>query len=241
MCTVSFYKNKKQVILTSNRDEHHSRMSAAAPEVYAGEENYQLLYCKDAKAGGTWMAMRCDGTAIVLLNGAFERHAPDYPYRKSRGLVLLDIINKKDCLHKFKTYDLTNIEPFTIVLYHYSSLYECIWNGSEKFITEKSSDEKHIWSSVTLYDTEFRKMKKNLFQQLIASKTELSKDDILDFHHSKQDLENGFIINRNEQLLTFSITQIFMQANEYSFYHHDIRNDKEYTQIIYADLEKSLL
>ena len=187
------------------------------------------------------MALRNDGTAIVLLNGAFERHVPKYPYRKSRGLVLLDIVNEENCLQKFNDYDLTNIEPFTIVLYSDSCLYECIWNGIEKIITEKFTDEKHIWSSVTLYDVEFRKKKEAFFMQLISSKGELTKDDILSFHHSKQDLQNGFIINRNEQLLTFSVTQIILDEAKNSFYHHDIRNDKEYTQTIYADLEKSFL
>ena len=216
MCTVSFYKNKNQIILTSNRDEHHSRTNALPPQVY-NTENYQLIYCKDAQANGTWMALRNDDTAIVLLNGAFERHTPKYPYKKSRGLVLLDIINDENCLQKFEEYDLTNIEPFTIVLYSDSCLYECIWSGIEKFITEKSIYEAHIWSSVTLYDVESRNKKKESFQQLLLSKDESTKDDILNFHHSKQDLTNGFIINRNEQLLTFSVTQIVLQKTENTF------------------------
>jgi uncharacterized protein with NRDE domain len=240
MCTVSFYKNKTETIITSNRDEHHSRAKALPPQVYQ-TENYQLIYCKDAQANGTWMVLRNDSAVIVLLNGAFERHQLNPPYRKSRGLVLLDIIDEEDCLQKYKNYDLTNIEPFTLVIYHNKLLHECIWNGDEKFVTEKSAEEKHIWSSVTLYDKEFRSKKSDLFQQLLQIKDELSSNDILEFHHSKQDLENGFIINRNQQLLTFSVTQIILSETENTFSHHDIIDDKSYMITQNEFTEKSFL
>lgn len=240
MCTVSFYKDKDKTIITSNRDEHHSRAKALPPQIYT-TENYQLIYCKDAHANGTWMVLRNDGTAIVLLNGAFERHTPKYPYRKSRGLVLLDIVKAENYLQKYKEYDLTNIEPFTIIIYHNHHLYECIWNGIEKFITEKSSKENYIWSSVTLYDAAFRNKKNDLFQQLQQTKAELNANDILAFHHSKQDLENGFIINRNNQLMTFSVTQIILSDKTNTFTHHDILDGKTYHVTENEFIEQSFL
>ena len=240
MCTVSFYKNKEQIIITSNRDEHHSRAKALPPQIFQ-TETYQLIYCRDTQANGTWMALRNDETVIVLLNGAFERHKLNPPYRKSRGLVLLDIIDEENCLQTYKDYDLTSIEPFTIIFYHHHLLYECIWNGNEKFITQKSTEENYIWSSVTLYDEEFRNRKRDLFQQLVQNKNELIAEDILQFHHSKQDLENGFIINRSNQLLTFSVTQIILSKTESTFSHHDIIDDKIYSITQDEFTEKILL
>ena len=227
MCTVSFYNDKDTIILTSNRDEHHSRPAALPPQVYTTEK-FQLIYCKDGQANGTWMVLRNDGTVIVLLNGAFERHPLNPPYRKSRGLVVLDIISEENCLQKYKSYDLAAIEPFTLVIYSDSHLYECIWNGIEKFVTEKSTQERHIWSSVTLYDREFRELKRNLYQQLTDTNEKLSPADILKFHHSEKDLENGFIINRNNQLMTFSVTQIVLTEKINTFTHADILDDKLY-------------
>ncbi len=240
MCTVSFYKNKTQTIITSNRDEHHSRAKALPPKVYQTEK-YQLIYCKDAQANGTWMALRNDGTTIVLLNGAFERHQLNRPYKKSRGLVLLDIIDVENCLQKYKDYDLTNIEPFTIVMFYNHHLHECIWNGIEKFISEKPVEENYIWSSVTLYDEEYRNKKRGLFQQLLQTKDELSADDILQFHHSKQDLENGFIINRSNQLMTFSVTQTVLTEQTNTIKHHDILDNKTYFVTANEFIEKSFL
>ncbi len=227
MCTVSFYKNKTETIITSNRDEHHSRAKALPPQIYQ-TENFDLIYCKDAQANGTWMALRNDGAVIVLLNGAFERYPLSPPYKKSRGLVLLDIMNEEKSLEKYKAYDLANIEPFTIIIYHNHLLHECIWNGNEKFIAEKSTEENYIWSSVTLYDEEFRNRKRDLFQQLQQTKNALNADDILQFHQSKQDLQNGFLINRNNQLMTFSVTQIVLTDKQNTFKHYDILDDKSY-------------
>lgn len=240
MCTVSFYKNNSQTIITSNRDEHHSRSKALPPIVYH-TSTYQLIYCKDAQADGTWMVLRNDGVVIVLLNGAFEKHQLNPPYKKSRGLVLLDIINEENCLQKYIDYDLTNIEPFTIVIYHNHRLHECIWNGVEKFISEKPVEENYIWSSVTLYDEEFRNKKHVFFQQLLQTKDELSADDILEFHHSKHDLENGFIINRKQQLLTFSVTQVVLSEEKNTFHHHDIIDDQIYRITQDEFIEKSIL
>ena len=67
-----------------------------------------------------------------------------------------------------------------------------------------------------------------MYQQLIQSKEDINNEDILQFHHSKQDTENGFVINRNNQLLTFSVTQIVLTNTLATFYHHDIINDKNY-------------
>lgn len=240
MCTVSYYANETQIMLTSNRDEHYSRTNALPPQVYKAGNN-QLIYSKDVQAGGTWIAVRNDGTAIVLLNGAFERHTHQPPYKKSRGLVLLDIINEEKCLQKFNNYDLANIEPFTIILYIHHHLYQCIWDGSEKYLDEKSPKTAHIWSSVTLYDKEFREKKQQLFKQFLQTKKQLSEEDILKFHHSKYDIENGLLINRKDQLYTFSVTQITLNNTKNSFYHHDLKDDKEYIHTMHANLEKSLL
>lgn len=240
MCTVSFYKNNNQTIITSNRDEHYSRKLALPPQEY-GFEKFKLIYCKDTQANGTWMTLRNDGTVIVLLNGAFERHVPKYPYRKSRGLVVLDISNAENCVEELTKYDLDDIEPFTMILYFGETLFEFFWDGKEKMLIENPHNEPWLWSSATLYDVEARENKLERFQELLASKNELTKDDILQLHHSKTDLINGFVINRNEQLLTFSVTQVVLTPTGNTFYHHNLLEDKEYSVNLHAASEKSIL
>lgn len=53
---------------------------------------------------------------MVLLNGAKEKHLVKPFYRKSRGLIVLEIASENDSLECWKKIDLTEIEPFTMVL-----------------------------------------------------------------------------------------------------------------------------
>ena len=83
MCTVTFIPVKKSVFITHNRDEQNLRTKALAPE-HSLVHGTALLFPRDGKAGGSWAGMNEFGHAAVLLNGAFEKHLPKPPYRKSR-------------------------------------------------------------------------------------------------------------------------------------------------------------
>src|SRR3954465_10304679 len=91
MCTVTFIPVKDKVYITSNRDEKVVRKQALQPAEYY-RKGAKLLFPKDPDAGGTWIALHENGNAVVLLNGAFEKHKPNPPYLRSRGIVMLDII-----------------------------------------------------------------------------------------------------------------------------------------------------
>ena len=55
-----------------------------------------------------------------------------YEYRKSRGLIALDLIASKDILKTWQITDLTDIEPFTIVFFNGNELYQLQWDEFEK-------------------------------------------------------------------------------------------------------------
>src|SRR5215510_733415 len=131
MCTVTFIRSADKIYITSNRDEKHWRSSAFPPTVYPFTSG-KLLFPKDGDAGGTWIAAHENGNAIVFLNGGFVRHTPKPPYRKSRGLVLLDLIDTTDPVEQFQSLSLQNIEPFTAVIWSNGALFECRWDGAQK-------------------------------------------------------------------------------------------------------------
>src|ERR1043165_8417400 len=87
MCTVTFIPTKDGICLTSNRDEHYTRGKAIKPR-----KVNDITFPADKDAGGTWIALKENGDAGVLLNGAFEKPLPAPSYRKSRGLVFLEIM-----------------------------------------------------------------------------------------------------------------------------------------------------
>lgn len=226
MCTVSFVPSGEKYIITSNRDEHISRPLAHEPK----EEtlgSVKVLFPKDPKAGGTWFALNEMGAAAVLLNGAFVRHRPNDIYAKSRGLVLLDIIGAKDPLAMLWEMDLFNIEPFTLVLFH-SNLLEFRWDGGQKYFRPLDKSKSHIWSSATLYDDAVIGHRASLFDRFMGGAHPIEASDVVDFHtNNHDDFQNGFVIDRETGLKTFSVTQaILEQEGQNLLKHIDLLNDK---------------
>lgn len=221
MCTVTFVPTKKGCILTSNRDETTLRGRAIKPIEYSGNFK-KLVYPRDPKANGTWIVHDYTNGAI-LLNGAEEKHHHRNDYRKSRGLILLDIFDSENVLEKWQTIDLKNIEPFTIVLYNNKKLFQLQWNEIEKSTKELSVSKAHIWSSSTLYSKEIREHRKLLFEEYL-SKSNATKKEILDFHQFKdeEDLNNTIVIKRNEHLKTVSITQFEIENNQINLTYIDL-------------------
>jgi hypothetical protein len=59
-----------------------------------------------------------------------------------------------------------------------------------------------------LYSEEIREERSILFEAFLGTHTKLSEVEMYDFHrHTEENQENGLVINRNEELKTFSITQ----------------------------------
>jgi hypothetical protein len=220
------------VIITSNRDEHIKRENAVAPVVYNVQDK-KIIFPKDARAGGTWFAAADNGTVAVLLNGAFKKHIAKPPYRKSRGLILLEIIGSDRPVLFFNELNLDNIEPFTVVLYQAGQLYELRWDGTGKHQRQPAISTDYIWSSSTLYSDEIIEQRNHLFQQFIQAPELITAARVQDFHAGNNgDDENGFIINRSTGMKTFSITQAVVNYDAVNFLHTDLLQQKQYTETL---------
>jgi len=209
MCTVTFIPQGDRAFITHNRDEKSSRAKAIAPKEYI-INGYTLLFPRDGGAGGSWMAVNDCGTAAVLLNGGFIKHLHQPPYRKSRGLVFLEIIAAGDALTSYHKIDLTGIEPFTVILWNNTVLHECRWDGQRKHINQPDATIPHTWSSATLYDETIVAKRKSWFNQWLRQHPTPLMEDIIQFHlcAGDGDVHNDLRMNRHGELLTVSITAI---------------------------------
>ena len=120
MCTVTFIPTKEGCIITSNRDEKIAREKAIPPQSYEINTK-KIIFPKDQKAGGTWIA-HTEDKIVVLLNGAQEKHVVKPSYRKSRGVIALEIIASSNSLSYWNNLNLIDIEPFTIVFFEENQL-----------------------------------------------------------------------------------------------------------------------
>src|SRR3954468_12299913 len=114
MCTVTFIPARNHFFFTSSRDEQAGRPVAFFPEVYE-INGARVLFPKDPQGGGSWIAVNENGHVAVLLNGAIKAHQAERPYRKSRGLVLLELIAATSAADAFEETDFSGIEPFTVI------------------------------------------------------------------------------------------------------------------------------
>jgi len=161
MCTVTFVsKENGDFILTSNRDELPQR-ETIPPEIVF-ESNTNLLYPKDAIAGGTWIGISDRKRAINLLNGAFEPHERKSSYRLSRGVVVKDLLVAKNVIEAIQNYDFQGVEPFTIILVEWSEglkLYSLVWDEKQKHF-DSLTPGFYIWSSSPLYSASMKVLRK---------------------------------------------------------------------------------
>jgi len=227
MCTVTFVPLKSGFIFTSNRDEKINRPTIS-PKIYE-DLHYKLMYPKDKKAGGTWIVAKNDGTCIVLLNGAFEKHQLKANYTRSRGKVLMEMIASKNPLKHFSSILLEGVEPFTLIVFQNNKLMELKWDEIEKYAIPHTTTEAHIWSSSTLYNLEQRNLRKLWFENYKQKNAPISPENTLYFHkNTHPENENyGLVINRDNSIKTVSITQLFLQKNKVEMTYVDMNNNEK--------------
>lgn len=213
MCTVTYFPiNESDFILTSSRDVSFDREKALLPKKY-NEDGVELFYPKDGKAGGTWIGTSSKKRLICLLNGGFENHVSKNSYRKSRGKIVLELLQFDDLQQGLVAIDLNNIEPFTLVIVTWQdklSLTEFVWDGVEKH-TKKLPQTEQIWSSSTLYTEEMRIMRQDWFENWKKGRNG-DAQSLLQFHR-----EAGIgnpeidVLMKRPKVGTVSITQVIKQ------------------------------
>ncbi|NQY30461.1 MAG: NRDE family protein [Flavobacteriaceae bacterium] len=182
MCTVSFiYRGNKDFMLISNRDEAVNRKTTP-PKQYE-DNGISFVYPKDEVAGGTWIGASSKNRLLCLLNGAFVKHDRKSCYKKSRGVIVKELLEIDDVFIEINKYDFSGVEPFTLLIVDWNSelkLIELIWDGTNTQITDLPLEPK-IWSSSTLYNSEMKEFRQRWFQEYL-SQNGSSSEELLYFH-----------------------------------------------------------
>jgi hypothetical protein len=233
MCTVTFIPAGNHFFFTSSRDEQAGRPLALVPEVYE-INGCRVLFPKDPKGGGSWIAVNENGHAGVLLNGAIQIHEVNISYRKSRGLVLLDLISGPSPVDAFEEADFNGIEPFTVILFENRNLYSGKWDGQMKWLECLNANKPHIWSSVTLYEPAAIRKRENWFHSWLVQNTYPGSLDIIHFHKKGGDGDpfNDIMMNRDQKLFTNSISSIRVSSGTASFRYLDLRSGENSESIL---------
>jgi hypothetical protein len=216
MCTATYFPiadKNSSFVLTHSRDEKAIRPVAHLPQPTLINRQ-TVLFPQDPQGQGTWIATTDDRT-VCLLNGAFVAHQPQYPYRHSRGIVVLDFFEYANPEAFADWYDFRNLEPFTLLVAGRGRLVEIRWNGKRLFFYEKDPKRPHIWSSVTLYAPDVVERREGWFRDWWHKNPEPSVADIRAFHLNAGDNDptNSIRMNRDGKLFTVSLTSTVHEPN----------------------------
>lgn len=220
-------------IISTNRDENTSRLAALKPHEYV-INNHTYYFPKDTKAGGTWIATSKDYT-LCLLNGGDEKHKKKDAYRKSRGLILLEIMEALIVgeLEPTKPIKLNGIEPFTLFIYRHQKPFFCKWTHSENetmVLKILDLDKPHIHSSTTLYDKSIRDKREEWFYAYLNTHQVNGFKDMIKFH-TETDKENkdfGLQIDRMGITKTLSLTAVEISHKVHLMLYNDFITNKEH-------------
>lgn len=209
-------------MLTSNRDEAPERSPRHLTRERAGTQT--LCFPRDEGAGGTWIAMSDAGRVVCVLNGAFEKHHHRPPYRRSRGLMVLDSFHFAKAQDFFEQYTFEGMEPFTLIMADGGCLWEARWDEQRLHLQRLDPAGRYLWSSATLYNAQWRQRRQQWFADWVATHPQPGPEDIMHFHRygGEPDPWNGFVMNRHDLVRTVSITQVVCAPPRLSMTYHDL-------------------
>ncbi len=238
MCTVTYVPQiNNNFILTSNRDEaaHRSPQNLSKTEL----DGVELIFPRDEMAGGTWVATSNDGRVVCLLNGAFEKHKHQPPYRRSRGLMVLDYFEYKSAFDFYEKYDFEGMEPFTFILVGNNELHELKWDEKKAHLKKLDANGFYIWSSATLYSPEIKLRRESWFQEWLKDRKDFSLKAVQDFHFNggEKDDWNGFVMNRMNLVQTVSITNVVKKNDRMQMIYNDLLREKNLKRYIFRKKE----
>lgn len=232
MCTVSVVPAKGTYIFTFNRDEKPERHT---PHFIRRKKlaHKEIYFSQDSKAGGSWFIADSLGNVIMLFNGAFKEHVKEPVYKKSRGVILMEMAAVADMLSFFKNILLHGVEPFSVILFEDKNLYRLTWDGLNKHETLLLSETSYIFSSATLYNSDVQQQRRQWLKDYLKNTAADSKT-IFDFHagYKNDDKENGLIIARPEGCSTLSISQAVLSNTGIQLKHVDLKTGQTHLQSI---------
>lgn len=242
MCTVVFIPGFKEVYFGSLRDESPKRPRALKPSI----KDYNgmcILSPKDPLGSGTWVGVNSTGNVIILLNGGFENHEKKDYYRKSRGTIVSELLAGSMPVVEWNLFNLEDVEPFTLIMWSDNNLFQLVWDGQKRSRIRLDETQPYIWSSSTLYNSEAKAIREELFQNWIVMNPPVSKLSLLNFFKTYTEAENGFMMNRSEiiKTLSFSFISIVEDYNATMSYYDFLNYSYSTEEIALQKVDKNCM
>jgi Transport and Golgi organisation 2 len=155
MCTLTFVPTEDGYLVGMNRDELFSRPIAFPPKIFE-RGAMEMVYPREP-SGGTWIACNGKGNLLALLNWNGSEASYMNQKRKTRGLVIPELIGLPDLSatdSHFQQMNLDGLFPFRLVGFFRGEriISEWRWDGLARRKLAFSWARKH-WFSSSLSDS----------------------------------------------------------------------------------------
>lgn len=229
MCTCTYIPAGEGFLFAANRDEAPAR---AGREVTVQKADKRLWYVREPRAGGTNLCADGAGRLACLLNGAENGILPAGPFRKSRGLVVLDSFLYPSAGEFYESYRLDGVNAFTLVVVQRTDISVISWDGARKSLAREDPEKPHIWASPLLYNDYWRQRRRLWFGAFLAAHPRPTPEDLFRFQMNAGDgnIENDLVMNRNNRVRTVSVSALELRKGRWRIRHKDIIRDTENRQ-----------
>jgi uncharacterized protein with NRDE domain len=187
MCTVTWRSSADGFEVFFNRDERKTRAPELAPRI---EEcaGVRFIAPRDGAAGGSWLGANDRGLGVALLNRYVPNTGPARSEFRSRGLLLLDLLDAlqpTEVGERLAETELERYQPFSLLAldpHGRPRLFE--WTGYK--LEEASEAGAHMPLASSSFDQSLARVhRKQLFSDMLAAAGgEASEVMLSAFHHS---------------------------------------------------------
>jgi hypothetical protein len=235
MCTLSWLQLANGYELFCNRDERHTRKTAAPP-VIRETRGVRFIAPVDGDHGGTWLGVNESGVSLCLLNryegapsspGGVKANSPDdvkaeYDYR-SRGLLLASLIDSLTVAHahaRLSGADLSCYRPFTLAVLSTNEPALLVhWSGGQKTFDGAGDDSVPLTSS-SYRGAEVIASRQSLFRRMAEESGAVTPSLLRDFHRSHEPARGAYSICMHREdaaTVSFSHVKVGVESIEFSY------------------------
>jgi hypothetical protein len=186
MCTVTVVPHERGSRLICNRDERRTRPPALAPVMYE-LDGRQAVFPLDPQGGSTWIGINDVGLAVALLNLHGMASATGDQPKRSRGLVVRELLQCTSLSHAREVVDALHpcaFASFLVVIVHLGRIVVARSETQCRIQhTQRTLDGPLLFTSSSLGDALVEPQRRRLFERMVLRSRTGWLDGQARFHH----------------------------------------------------------
>ena len=173
MCTVTVVPHEMGIRVMCNRDERRSRQAALPPKIH-DLGGRLAAFPVDPQGGGSWVGVNDAGIVVTLLNVSGPSHRSSKAPRRSRGLIVREVLRCGSLSRVLETaarLDASLFEMFRLVVVHRFTAVDATSDGVRTAIRRQITvDTPLLFTSSSLGDALVEAPRQQLFQRMVVAR-----------------------------------------------------------------------